>query len=102
MNDNPVVLDARRGMAAQKATEIRRQLAEVEAQHASLRERQAALEQMFLSGPSACWEDAAHKARYLIKLFAETLEGRDPRRQQVIASVLDDFVRLSGAAEPKP
>jgi hypothetical protein len=97
MNDNPVILDHRRGMAAQRATEIRRSLAEVEAQHAALRERQADLEQVLLSAASASWEEAAHKARYLIGLFAETLDGQDPRRKRIIEAVLDDFHRLSGS-----
>jgi hypothetical protein len=96
VSDDPTNLDQRRGMAAQKATEIRRQLAEVEAQQAALRNRQAELEKYLLAAPSATWEDAAEKARYLINLFAATAAGRDPRRQQIIANVLDDFRRLSG------
>ena len=52
-------------------------------------------ERHFLAGPSATWEEAAEKARYLIGLLADTPEGRDPRRRKVIASVLDDFTRLS-------
>ena len=96
MDDDPVVLDERRGMAAQKATEMRRLRSEVEAQRAALRERQAALERHFLAAPAATWEEAAEKARYLIALFADTSEGRDPRRRKIIAGVLDDFARLSG------
>ena len=38
-------------------------------------------------------------ARYLIGLFATTSLGRDPRRQKLIAAVLDDFRRLSGRLE---
>ena len=93
---DPVVLDEHRGMAAQTATELRRLRAEVEAQRAALRRRQAELERHFLAGPSASWEEAAEKARYLIGLLADTPEGRDPRRRKVIASVLDGFTRLSG------
>jgi hypothetical protein len=101
VSDDPVVLDEHRGMAARKAAEIRRLRSEVEAQRAALHERQAELERHFLAAPSATWEEAAEKARYLIALLAETPEGRDPRRRKVIASVLDDFVRLSGgSAEP--
>jgi hypothetical protein len=96
MDDDQVVLDEHRGMAAQKATEMRRLRAEVEAQRAALQQRQAELEQHFLAGPSATWEEAAEKARYLINLLADTREGRDPRRQRIIASVLDDFTRLLG------
>ncbi len=95
-DDDQVVLDEHRGMAAQKATEMRRLRTEVEAQRAALRQRQEELEWHFLAGPAATWEEAAEKARYLIGLLADTPEGRDPRRRKIIASVLDDFTRLSG------
>jgi hypothetical protein len=39
--------------------------------------------------------EAAAEARYLILLFAETSEARNPRRQELIAKVLDDLARLS-------
>jgi hypothetical protein len=91
----PVVLDERRGMMAQKATEVRRHLAAFQTEQAALRRRQAELEKHFLAAPATTWEDAAEKARYLIALFAATSEGRDPRRQKIIASVLDDFARLA-------
>jgi hypothetical protein len=39
MTDPPIALDRRRGMAAQRATEIRRLLAEVEANEKTLRVR---------------------------------------------------------------
>ena len=98
MSDDPVVLDKRRGMAAQKATEIRRRLSEVEAEEAALRQRQAELERFLLAAPSATWEDAAEKARYLLTRYAATSEGQDPRRRKIIRAVLDDFTRLSGGA----
>jgi hypothetical protein len=101
-DDDPVVLDGRRGMAAQKATENRRRLAGVEAEQAVLRRRQAELEKFLLAAPSATWEDAAEKARYLIGLFAATAEGRDPRRRKIIAGVLEDFRRLSGGSAAEP
>lgn len=96
MKDDPVVLDERRGMAAQKATELRRRLAAVAAEQEALRERQAELERALLAEPAVTWEDAAEKARYLIALLADTPAGRDPRRQRIIADVLNDFERLSG------
>ena len=96
MDDDPVALDGRRGMAAQRATEVRRLRAEVEAQRAAQRRRQAELEEHFLAGPAATWEEAAEKARYLIMLLADMPEGRYPRRRKIIAGVLDDFARLSG------
>ena len=95
MKGDPAVLDEHRGMAAQKATGIRRHLAEVEAQQAALQQRQTELEKFILAAPSMTWEEAADKARYLITLFADTPAGRDPRRQKIIAGVLDDFRRLS-------
>ena len=95
MKHDPDVLDEHRGMAAQKATEIRRQLAEVEAQQTALQERQAELEKFLLAAPSATWDEVAVKARYLIGLLADTPEGRDPRRKRIIAGVLEDFERLA-------
>jgi hypothetical protein len=102
VSDDPTVLDEHRGMAAQKATEIRRHLAAVEAQQAALKEREAELERYLLAAPAASWEDAAEKARYLITLLAATAAGRDPRRKKLIASVLDDFRRLAGQREGPP
>ena len=95
MKHDPAVLDEHRGMAAQKATEIRRHLAEVEAQQRALLERQVELEKFLLAAPSLTWADAAEKARYLIILFADTPAGQDPRRQKMIAGVLEDFERLA-------
>ena len=94
MTDSPVELDEHRGMAAQKSTEIRR-LHEVQADQATLRRRQEEFERHAVAAPSTTWPEAAAKARYLILLFAETPEARDPRRQELIAKVLDDLARLS-------
>ena len=95
MTDNAVELDEHRGMAAQKATEIRRRLHEVQADQAALRTRQEEFERYAVAAPATTWPEAAAKARYLIQLFAVTPEGRDPRRQELIARVLDDLARLS-------
>ena len=95
MTDDPVELDEHRGMAAQKSTEIRRRLLEVQADQAALRRRQEEFERHALAAPSTTWAEAAAEARYLILLFAETSEARNPRRQELIANVLDDLVRLS-------
>jgi hypothetical protein len=95
MTDKTVDLDERRGMAAQKATELRRLLAEVQLNEQSLRARQDDLETQLLAAPAATWEEAAEKARYLLTLFAASLVSQDPRRQKLIAAVLEDFERLS-------
>jgi hypothetical protein len=99
MADKPVELDEHRGMAAQKSTEIRRRLHEFQTDQAELRRRQAEFEDYAAAAPSATWPEAAEKARYLIQLFAATPEARAPRRQELIAQVLDDFARLSRSPE---
>lgn len=96
MSDNPIILDDHRGMAAQQATEIRRRLAEVEADQAALRARRTELEKFLVAAPASTWQEAAEKAQYLIGLLAATPVARDPRRRQLIAGVLDDLRRLSG------
>ena len=96
MTDKAIDLDEHRGMAAQKATELRRLLADVEENEKALRLRQAELEAHLLAAPAANWHEAAEKARYLLNLFAATLAAQDPRRQTLIAAVLADFARLSG------
>ena len=98
MTDKAVELDAHRGMMAQKATELRRLLAAVEADERALRLRQEELEAYLLAAPAANWSEAAEKVRYLLRLFAATSAGQDPRRQTLIANVLDDFARLSARA----
>jgi hypothetical protein len=95
MTDKTVELDRHRGMTAQKATDLRRLLAEVEANEKALRLRQDELESHLVAAPAANWHEAAEKARYLLNLFAATLIASDPRRQKLIAAVLDDFARLS-------
>jgi hypothetical protein len=103
MKHDPIVLDEHRGMAAQQATEIRRRLAEVEADQTMLRERRTDLEKFLLAAPASTWLEAAEKARYLIGLFATTSIAQDPRRRKLIAGVLDEFRRLSsGPATEQP
>jgi len=74
----------------------------VQDDQAALRHRQAELERHLFASPAITWADAAAKARYLIELFATTPEGRDPRRQQVIASALADLARLADPADALP
>ena len=95
MTDEPVNLDDRRGMAAQRDTEIRRDLQDVHADQAALRNRQEELENFLLAAPAATRADATAIARYLIELFAATPEASDPRRQKLIARALDDLCRFA-------
>jgi hypothetical protein len=96
VTDKTIDLDQRRGMIAQKATELRRLLADVETNEKTLRLRQDELEAHLLAAPAANWHEAAEKARYLLNLFGATLAAQDPRRQKLIAAVLADFKRLAG------
>ncbi len=96
MTDETIDLDRHRGMAAQKATDLRRLLTEVEANEKALRLRQDELESHLLAAPAENWQDAAEKARYLLNLFAATPAAQDPRKQKLVAAVLADFRRLSG------
>ena len=95
MTDKTIDLDHHRGMAAQKATELRRLLADVAANEKALRLRQDELETHLLAAPAANWHEAAERAGYLLKLFAATITAQDTRRQKLIAAVLADFKRLS-------
>ena len=94
MTEKTIDLDQHRGMAAQKATDLRRLLAEVEANQRALRQRRDELEAHLVAAPAAGWHEAAEKVRYLLTLFSETAAAQDPRRQKLIAAVLDDFKRL--------
>jgi hypothetical protein len=96
MTDKTIDLDRHRGMAAQKATDLRRLLADVEANEKALRLRQDELETHLVAAPAANWQEAAEKARYLLNLYVATLATQDPRRQKLIAAVLADFDRLAG------
>jgi hypothetical protein len=94
MTEKPIDLDQHRGMAAQKATELRRTVAEVAAARAELKARQDELERFLLAAPAESWFDAAEKTRYLLGLFGSTSEAADPRRKKLIAGLLEDLDRL--------
>jgi hypothetical protein len=95
MNDPPVDLDKHRGMAAQKATDIRRVVAEVEAKAKNLRDRQGAVEIQLLALPASSWPEAAAKARYVLSIYAAGLTPADTHHRDLVAAVLADFTRLS-------
>jgi hypothetical protein len=95
MTDDPVKLDKHRGMAAQKATNIRRALVEVENNASDLRDRQAALEHQLLSVPAGSWSDAAAKARYVLNLYAAGLSPDDTHHRDLVAAIFEDFAGLA-------
>lgn len=83
-------------MAAQRATDIRRALAEVENNARDLRDRQATLENQLLTVSAASWPEATAKARYILNLYAAGLPPDDTHHRDLVAAVLADFARLSG------
>ena len=95
MTDEPLDLDKHRGMAAQKATDIRRVLVDVETNARELRDRQRALENQLLSVPAVSWPEAAAKARYVLNLYAAGLAPADTHHRDLVAAVFEDFAWLS-------
>src|SRR5271167_2194053 len=95
MDESPIDLDRHRGMAAQKATDIRRVLADVEANAKLLRDKQGVVEIQLLAVP-ASWSEAVAKARYVLNLYAAGLSPSDTHHRDLVAAVLADLTRLSG------
>jgi len=96
MVDEPLDLDSHRGMAAQKATDIRRVLADVEVNAKLLRDKQGALEIQILAAPATSWPEAVAKARYVLNLYSASLAPNDTHHRDLVAAVLADLTRLSG------
>jgi hypothetical protein len=88
--EDTIDLDGRRGMAAQKATRMRRLLAAVDADHAAP------------AAPATDWVEAVAKARHLLILFAQSKAAEDLRRARLIADVFADFERLLAAPKRSP
>jgi hypothetical protein len=95
MTDEPLDLDKHRGMAAQKATDLRRTLAEDENNARDLRDRQVVVENQLLSIPAASWPEAVAKARYVLNLYAASLAPEDTRHRDLATAVLEDFASLA-------
>jgi hypothetical protein len=95
MTDEPFDLDKHRGIAAQKATDLRRTLAEVENHARDLRDRQAVVENQLLSIPAASWPEAVAKARYVLNLYVTGLAPDDTRHRDLVTAILEDFARLA-------
>ena len=96
MTDTPIDLDKHRGMAAQKATDIRRVIAEVEANAKLLRDKQGVVEIEILAVPAISWPEAVAKARYVLNLYSASLAPTDTHHRDLVAAVLADLTRLSG------
>ena len=96
MSETPIELDRHRGMAAQKATDIRRVLADVEANAKLLRDKQVAVELQLLAVPAESWHEAVAKARYVLNLYSASLAPTDTHHRDLVAAVLADLTRLCG------
>ena len=83
MTDSPIELDKHRGMAAQKATDIRRVIADVEANAKLLRDKQGVVEIEIL------------KARYVLNLYSASLPATDTHHRDLVSAVIADLTRLS-------
>src|SRR5258705_8242968 len=92
----PIELDRHRGMAAQKATDIRRVLADVEANAKLLRDKQGAVELQLLAVPATSWSEAVAKAPDVLNLYSAGLPPTDTHHRDLVAAVLADLTRLSG------
>ena len=95
MTEIPIELDKHRGMAAQKATDIRRVVAEVEVNAKLLRDTQGVLETQILAAPATSWPEAVAKARYVLNLYSASLAPNDTHHRDLVAAVLADLTRLS-------
>jgi hypothetical protein len=95
MTDVPVDLDTRRSAENLMAADIRRHsLKDFEVDQTELRNRQRELETQLLAEPARTWHEAAARAQYLIRRYAETAEGQDARKQKLIERALGDLARL--------
>jgi hypothetical protein len=92
----PIELDKHRGMAAQKATDIRRGLAEIEANAKLLRDMQDVVEIQILAAPATSWPEAVTKASYVLNLYSAGLAPTDTHHRDLVAAVLADLTRLLG------
>ena len=95
VSETPIELDRHRGMAAQKATDIRRVLADVEANAKLLRDKQGVVEIQLLAVPAASWSEAVAKARYVLNLYSAGLPATDTHHRDLVSAVLADLTRLS-------
>jgi hypothetical protein len=96
MSDKTIDLDQHRGMNAQKATDLRRLLADVKTNERALRRRQDELEAHLVAAPAANWAEVAEKVRYVLGLYVATLAPEDTRGRTLVAAVLEDLERLAG------
>jgi hypothetical protein len=95
VTDDPVDLNEHRGMADQKAIDVRlRRHHQLQADQAALQRRQEELNRPILAAPPEAWPEAAASARNHVQLSASGAAAQDPSPKELIAHVLDDLTRL--------
>src|SRR3974390_3160380 len=99
MRETPIDLDKHRGMAEQKATDIRRVIAEVEANAKLLRDEQGVVEIQLLTVPPETWPEAVAKVRYVLNLYSASLAPSDTHHRDLVTAVLADLTRLARVVE---
>jgi hypothetical protein len=98
--DDPVALDARRGVGARKDAEERRKRGKVADDLEAVRARQVALESYLHGQTPQSWRAVAEKARYVIELLAATRGALDPQRQRLVADVLAELGEVARPPAP--
>jgi hypothetical protein len=63
-----------------------------------LRDRQGVVEIQLAAVPATSWPEAAAKVRYVLNLYAAELAPDDTHHRDLVAAVLADVTRLSGAS----
>ena len=94
MTDKPVDLDKHRGMAAQKATDLRRLLSEVEANATILRRAPGRAGNPARRGAGRDLDGSRREGALSARSLRRDAGAGDTRRRKLVAAVLDDFDRL--------
>jgi hypothetical protein len=103
MTKKTIDLDQHRGMAAQKETDLRRLLADVEANERALRLRQDELEARLIAAPAANWREAAGRGNRdsaLVLFRRQSSRGMPAVRNRGCLPEIGS--RESGATEAQP
>jgi hypothetical protein len=96
---DPISLDRRRSIAAQKEIELRRLRYEIRDKKTRLRAQESGLQHALISSPAETWDAAARKAEYAMQLLADRAASSDPHVNRLVTAALQDFARLSRQAE---
>ncbi|MGE0854356.1 MAG: hypothetical protein AB7O44_32955 [Hyphomicrobiaceae bacterium] len=95
--DLVIRLDDHRVKPAHQISRVHRLLVGLITSRLTMRQSRGELEAELMAAPALSWSEAADKARYLLQVFAATPMAQASYRQKLIASVLEDFARLSRA-----